>query len=124
MEATAVTEKLGDRLRKLRLSKGTSQEETAAVFNVPKQTWSNWEVGAASPKLDMLVKLATYFNVTTDYLLGVEKEAANIARMAADPASQETIDLIARMKASGLTVAQIDEVFTFAMSMQINKKTT
>lgn len=37
-------EMLGERLRKLRLSKGTSQEETAAVFSVPKQTWSNWVV--------------------------------------------------------------------------------
>lgn len=120
-----MTEKLGERLRKLRLAKNDStQEETAAVFNVPKQTWSNWEVGVASPKLDMLVKLATYFGVTTDYLLGCERETENIARRAADLDSKETIALIAKMKAYGLTNEKIHDVFEFAKKFHPQKKTT
>ena len=40
---------------------------------VTKSTISAYEMGAKYPSLDMLIKLAAMFNVTTDYLLGVDK---------------------------------------------------
>ena len=41
-------------------------------FGVTNQTISLWETGQREPDFDTLVKIAKYFNVTTDYLLGIE----------------------------------------------------
>lgn len=59
-------------LKYLRNEAGLSQNELAKVFNVSKQTVSAWEKGLQETDFDTLIKLARYFNVTTDYLLGIE----------------------------------------------------
>jgi len=60
----------GQRLRKLREAKGLTQEELAKVINVSNKTISVYEKGGADPSTETLLKLAQYFNVSVDYLLG------------------------------------------------------
>ena len=60
------------RLRELRKEKGVSQKEVAKVIGVVESGYANYEQGRTEPGLSMLVKLAQFFNVTTDYLLGLE----------------------------------------------------
>lgn len=60
---------LGDRLRDLRSELNLEQKELAKYLNVHKGTISNWENNKRSPDKEMLSKIASYFNVTTDYLL-------------------------------------------------------
>lgn len=54
----------------LRIEKGVYQKDLAAYLNVSVGTISNYEKGIHSPDLDMICKIADYFGVTTDYLLG------------------------------------------------------
>ena len=63
---------LGARIKELRKEFGLSQVELAMRMEVTKQTISNWENGNIQPSVDMLVGLANVFNVTTDYLLGLD----------------------------------------------------
>ena len=63
---------LGQRIKELRKEFGLSQVELAAEMEVTKQTISNWENENIQPSIDMLVALANTFNVTTDYLLGLD----------------------------------------------------
>ena len=63
---------LGARIKELRKEFGLSQVELAARMEVTKQTISNWENENIQPSVDMLVGLANVFNVTTDYLLGLD----------------------------------------------------
>ena len=63
---------LGTRIKELRKEFGLSQVELAAQMEVTKQTISNWENENIQPSIDMLVALANVFNVTTDYLLGLD----------------------------------------------------
>lgn len=60
----------GDRLKELRKEKGISGLELANIFKVHKGSVSNWETNRRSPDKEMIVKLAEYFGVTVDYLLG------------------------------------------------------
>lgn len=71
---------LGQRISELRTSLGWSQVELAKRLGVAKQTVSNWENENIQPSIEMLVRLARLFNVTTDYLLGLE----NIPRLNVD----------------------------------------
>ena len=63
---------LGTRIKELRKEFGLSQVDLAARMEVTKQTISNWENENIQPSVDMLVGLANVFNVTTDYLLGLD----------------------------------------------------
>lgn len=58
---------------------GKSQVEIANELSVTKQTVSNWENNNIQPSVDMLVKIADYFGVSTDYLLERnEKNTLNV----------------------------------------------
>lgn len=59
-------------LKEERKKKGLNQVELAKIFNVSKQTVSNWESGKRTPDAQTIEKLADFYNVTTDYLLGRE----------------------------------------------------
>lgn len=61
---------ISNTLTRLRTERGIYQKELAAYLNVSVGTISNYEKGIHSPDLDTLCRLADYFSVTTDYLLG------------------------------------------------------
>lgn len=61
---------IGQRLMKLRGGERT-QAEVADALGVPRENLRNWENGTRPLKADMIIKLATYYNVSTDYLLGL-----------------------------------------------------
>lgn len=63
---------LGHRIRELRMSFGWSQVELAGRLCISKQTVSNWENENIQPSIEMLIRLADVFRVSTDYLLGLE----------------------------------------------------
>ncbi len=62
---------LGDVIRKLRMESGKSQVSMAKSLGVTKQCISNWENNNIQPSIDMLLKIADYFSVSTDFLLGI-----------------------------------------------------
>lgn len=57
-------------LKELRLEYGLSQAELAEKLGVDFRTISNWENGVRKPDIDMLVIVADFFEVSTDFLLG------------------------------------------------------
>lgn len=59
----------GDVMKSLRISHNLSQVQLAGELNVSKQTISNWENNNILPSIEMLVKIAHFFSVSTDYLL-------------------------------------------------------
>lgn len=61
--------KFGELLASLRRERGILQKELAAYLNVTVATISNYEKGVHAPDYETLVKLADFFDVSTDYLL-------------------------------------------------------
>ncbi len=61
---------LGTTLASLRVEKGLVQKQMAASLNLSISAISSYENNVHAPDLSMLCRLAEYFNVTTDYLLG------------------------------------------------------
>lgn len=60
------------RLRELRLEKGLSMKQLAKNINTTDAAISNWENGINEPKISYVISIAKFFNVSTDYLLGLE----------------------------------------------------
>ena len=59
------------RIKQLRQKRGVIQEILAAELGITQQMLSKYERDIILIKVDILKKIAVYFNVTTDYLLGV-----------------------------------------------------
>ncbi|KJS67140.1 MAG: hypothetical protein JL50_08915 [Peptococcaceae bacterium BICA1-7] len=62
---------LAKRLKELRESKNLSQRQLAKLLNVAPSTLAMYEVDKREPDFDTLKKIANFFSVTTDYLLGI-----------------------------------------------------
>lgn len=66
-----------NRIAELRKQKGLKQIDFASAMGVSQSTLSNWETGRNQADPDSLIKLADYFNVTVDYLMGRDEEKKN-----------------------------------------------
>lgn len=69
------------RIKNLRLSKGLNQVQLAEKLGVKKQSISNWENDNIMPSIEMLVRIADFFEVSTDYLLGRESRETSAPQM-------------------------------------------
>ncbi|MDD4251485.1 MAG: helix-turn-helix transcriptional regulator [Candidatus ainarchaeum sp.] len=65
---------IGKIIETLRSEKNISQKKLAEQIGIKQSTISKWERKNAVPNADNIVMLAKYFNVTADYLLGLEKD--------------------------------------------------
>ena len=65
---------IGERLVDLRQDKGLKQKEFADIIGVSVHTLSNYENEKTTPDDLIKVKIAEFFNVTLDYLLGIIRE--------------------------------------------------
>lgn len=61
-----------ERLTQLRKSRGISQATLAKDINVSLGIVCYWETGKSDPTAPKIVKVAKYFNVSSDYLLGLK----------------------------------------------------
>jgi len=62
----------GRKLKELRTEKRLTQANVAEIFKVSKTTICQWETSKQEPSLEDVAKIAKFFEVSTDYLLGLE----------------------------------------------------
>lgn len=60
-----------NRLRDIREDRDLNQKELADMLGVHQTTYSSYEIGKLSLTADVLIKLAKYYKVSVDYLLGL-----------------------------------------------------
>ncbi|MCL2188456.1 MAG: helix-turn-helix domain-containing protein [Defluviitaleaceae bacterium] len=60
----------GERLQLLRQNKKQTQAQVAVVFNMSERAYRRYENGQSTPHHDTLIKLADFFDVSLDYLVG------------------------------------------------------
>lgn len=61
------------KLKELRKEKGLTQEELANKLFLSQNGYSSYENGRTEPNIDILCRLADYYNVSLDYLVGRER---------------------------------------------------
>lgn len=67
-------EKFCCRIKELRLEKGFTQKELARKLNTTNSAVCDWEKGRTQPDLQTLASIATLFDVSADYLLGLSDD--------------------------------------------------
>lgn len=59
-----------EKLKELRKSKGKTQKQLSEFLGISQQAYATYELATRTPPIDIIEKLADYFNVSVDYLLG------------------------------------------------------
>lgn len=90
----------GNTLKRLRLRENMTQAQLAQKLGLTKSVISAYETGLRLPSYDILIHIAKIYNVSTDYLLGLEQK--------------QTIDL------SGLSQEEIDSLLSLIKAMKRN----
>ena len=62
------------RIRALREDNDYTQKKMAEVLHCSQQVYSNYELGQRDIPTDILIKLSKFYNVSTDYILGLTEE--------------------------------------------------
>lgn len=62
----------GEKISALRRQKGITQEQLAETLHVSRQSVSRWEIDAAFPETEKLIRLSRLFNCSIDFLLNIE----------------------------------------------------
>ena len=70
----------GERLKQLRVKRNLTQDEFGLIFEPPlaQSTIGTYERGVRQPSLENLVVISNYFDVSTDYLLGITDEITTV----------------------------------------------
>ncbi len=74
------------RIKELREEKNLTQSDVARGIQTKQQNISRWEKGEVLPTSDFIVKLADFFDVSTDYLLGRSDDLGNVSVLHSSPA--------------------------------------
>lgn len=61
--------KSGERIRKLRIAQGLTQESIAAALNIDRSFYNRIETGKKGCSIDLLIQLSNLFHVSLDYLI-------------------------------------------------------
>ena len=64
---------MNEKLKLLRKQKNVSQKEVANAIGITLSAYSNYEQGIREPSLQILVSICKYFDVSSDYLLGLDE---------------------------------------------------
>lgn len=111
---------MGSRIKQLREKRGLIQEMLAAELGVTQQMLSKYERDITLIKVDVLKKIAEYFNVTTDYLLGVSDVKRDLqGQMKVNETLDEYYDLVEVYK----ELDQYDQEMIWSI-MQMVRKTS
>ena len=66
---------IAEKVKKLREQKGLSQAELARLIGITRSSVNAWEMGISVPSTQYIVDLAGVFDISTDYLLGVDSSS-------------------------------------------------
>lgn len=83
-----------DRIRELRNKKGLSQRELAKMLKISPSTIAMYELGKREPDIAMFQRLADFFNVPTEYVMGVSDESIHWWEKDEEPSDIELEDFI------------------------------
>ncbi len=71
-------EGFGQKLAKARKDAGYTQRQVAEIFKISKSTIASYEVGRTEPDIETLGKLADFYAVSTDWLIGTQGKNTGI----------------------------------------------
>lgn len=105
------------RIRELRKAKKVTMKELGNIIGVAESTMSLYETGKRKPDPETLSRLADYFNVSVDYLLGRDGDQPNPTPSPADRQRRDVEEMLRSMSETDL-----EKVYDYARFITRDKK--
>lgn len=86
-----------NRLKQLRKEKGLTLDEIQSKTGIKRGTYNNYENGVTEPKLETWQKLADFFKVPTEYLMGITNDIVTLTVNDLNPAEEDAYKRITAM---------------------------
>lgn len=86
-----------NRLKELRKEEGLTLDEIQNQAGIKRGTYSNYENGITEPKIDTWQKLADFFHVPTEYLMGITNDRVTLTVNDLNPAEEDAYERITTM---------------------------
>lgn len=80
-------------LRELRQRSKLKQDQIAEILNIPCRTYGSWERNERQPDFETLLKIADFFQVSTDYLLGRVPMTVEVKKETPPPIGDDEMQL-------------------------------
>lgn len=97
----------GENLRKLRKGRGMTQSELGGQIGLSKAVISKYETGLGYPSFDVLIRIAQFFGVSTDYLLGVAGNKSMDITGLTEPQADALHRLVAELRSANRTITTV-----------------
>lgn len=114
----------GERLKYLRNTANLTQEQLGKLFEISARAVSNYENESRQIPIDLQLKIANYFDVTVDYILGRTNEP-NYSFISKEELPKELIEVgydylvvVKEAKESGLTPDELQDLIQFAKNFK------
>lgn len=102
-----------ERLKELRRERNLPQKKVGDEVGIAQQTLSRYEQNINSVPVDALIRLAKYYNVTTDYLLGISQVKNSFRSQSSRSRNQEFLNIY-----KSLSLKNKELLWTIAVKMQ------
>jgi transcriptional regulator with XRE-family HTH domain len=89
---------IGKKITELRNKKGLTQLRAAKMLKMPRSTYSNYELDKREPDFDTAQKLASFFEISVDELLGVVPQNTLIEETEMERMKREIREIVSRAK--------------------------
>lgn len=110
---------LSKNIKKLRLFKNLNQAEFAALFDLKRPSVGAYEEGRAEPKLDTLIKISTYFDLSIDLIVKSELTVNQIAKFEHPAVNSSDLELLnSKMDAMYRRIDLMDKKLTKALKTE------
>lgn len=83
--------KRGKILKDLRIKKGLNQEDVAKYLGITQQSYGRYEKGTSEPNADGFAMLAKFYNVSADYLLGINPPPDPFSELGLNERDEEAV---------------------------------
>lgn len=68
------------RLKQLRIAKGLTQKSVAEALSIARNTYNQYETGKRAPDIETFCRIASFFGVSVDYLVGRDEEMGKLPK--------------------------------------------
>lgn len=111
-----------DTLRELRKGKKINQMALAEAFDVSQAAIAAWEGGKRQPDFETLCRIADYFGVSTDYLLGRTPMTVEVKKETPPPLGDDEMQISFLLNDAPQDENKLEEMIRRAVSEELNKR--
>ena len=113
---------LAEKLKELRKSHKINQVKLAEILGTSQATITFWETGKRVPDIDMLCKIADYYGVTTDYLLGRTPMEIEVIHDDPPPLPPEQIEMVFSTEENAPSADELERKILEIMERELKKR--